>query len=439
MTSVLQAAGNHLAGGPSFHMTRGTIPSVATLGVRSLREDYCKPQSRSGIPRNLKVIEERLTSGEFGDVASVERQAHPRFQFLFQSGELLPPSVFLMALELGPFETINGQQLYFDPEVLILRDNLVMAYKPLTTKIRQLHAKEVLELPRNLLNTFAKAWNAWESAWLRNREVHAVEALQPLAKAILSLEPLLNSAKKEKLLPWPRVQHQKAVTVKCLEGFVHDFGELASVVLPSIKREMDHDPRVLLLMDHILSLRGETPPGSVLDGLSAAPDVAFPEYQRPGPVTTTTTLNNSHQTIPLKDPTKGVSLDAYAFKLLGTSVGDAVACGRLHAASGNGQAGRAKILKGPGLQMTAECLAQHTNLLVPGPKTTDIAQKAVTHAAELVAAFENLKDVLLSMKSTLEHIDPSLDKDEVFVGILVRFERAYRRAKRLYLEPDNLA
>ncbi len=35
------------------------------------------------------------------------------------------------------------------------------------------------------------------------------------------------------------------------------------------------------------------------------------------------------------------------------------------------------------------------------------------HAAELLTAFECVKDVLLSLKSTLEYIDPALDKDEV--------------------------
>ena len=57
----------------------------------------------------------------------------------------------------------------------------------------------------------------------------------------------------ERLLPWPRVQHQKAqthwgklrlqfqatgatsqaVTLKCLEGFINSFSELAANVLPS--------------------------------------------------------------------------------------------------------------------------------------------------------------------------------------------------------------
>ncbi|CAE8638454.1 unnamed protein product, partial [Polarella glacialis] len=312
----------------------------------------------------------------------------------------------------------------------------VMAYKPLVIKIRKLNSKEVSDLPQGLMLHFAKAWWSWETTWLRNREVHAVEALQPLAKAILSLEPLLNSAHKEKLLPWPRVQHQKAVTLKCLEGFVASFGELAASVLPSMSRELDHDPRLLLLMDHVLCLRGEKPTTSVLDGLSAAPEVAFPDHQPNGP---SANAPSDSQTKQLKDQTRGVSLDAYAFRLLGSSVGDAVASGRLHALSGTGMAGRAKLLGGPGLPETAASLAANTNMFVTGPRDSAMARKALGHAAELLAAFENLKDVLLSLKSTLELIDPCLDKDEDFMAILTRFERAFKRAKRLFLEPDNLA
>merc|ERR1712096_545577 len=141
-------------------------------------------------------------------MGSQERTTLPRFRHLFEShnaggeGEAvtmppLPANVFLMALELQPFETINGKALPYDGEVLVLRDNLVATYKPLVNKIRQLHSKEIDCLPQNLLARFGKAWHFWEGAWLRNREAHAVEALQPLVGAILSLEPLLLSVEKE--------------------------------------------------------------------------------------------------------------------------------------------------------------------------------------------------------------------------------------------------
>merc|ERR1719336_2333669 len=154
-----------------------------------------------------------------------------------------------------------------------------MAYKPLAAKLRQLHTKEIDGVNPRLIANFAAAWNAFESSWLRNREVHAVQALQPLSKAILSLEGLLHSLDKERLLPWPRVQHQKTITLKCLEGFMHALAHVASSVLPSLSRELDHDPRLLLLMDHVLSLRGERSVTTCLEGASATPRVMFPDHQ----------------------------------------------------------------------------------------------------------------------------------------------------------------
>jgi len=291
--------------------------------------------------------------------------------------------------------------------------------------------KEIDTLPGRIVLNFTRAWTAWESAWLRNREVHAVEALQPLAKAILSLEPLLLSHDKEKLLPWPRVQHQKAVTLKCLEGFVHSLAELAACVLPSLQRELAHDTRLLLLMDHVLSLSGDTTVNSCLAGLSSTPEVTFPDHQARGSPTSPTALKDMQ--MPGQQGGTGVGLDSYAFKLLGASVGDAKSASKQRRqlmdlmAGGATQVGNGAAAKlGGGPKM-------------PIIKESQLHRKSQVHAAELLTAFECVKDVLLSLKSTLEYIDPALDKDEVFVGHLQRFERAFKRAKRLFLEPDNLA
>uniref|UniRef100_A0A7S2L351 Uncharacterized protein n=1 Tax=Zooxanthella nutricula TaxID=1333877 RepID=A0A7S2L351_9DINO len=374
-------------------------------------------------------------------VASEERLACPRFAHLFAGGELMPHQVFIAALELGTAETLNGQHLPFDDEVLLLRDELVVAYKPLVGKIRQMRSKEIEDVPPKPVANFARAWTAFESAWLRNREVHAVHALQPLAKAILSLEPLLLSVEKERLLPWPRVKHQKVVTLKALEGFIHSLAELSATVLPSLCRELNHDPKLLLLMDHVLSLRGERSMSSCLDGASATPEVTFPDHhvlkndmaRSASPALTASGLAG--------EPGKGLALDAYAFRLLGASVGDAVASGKLKATSGNGQAGRAKLamsgtaletaqLRGPGISHETAA---------GGAKETDISKRSAAIAEELLLAFENIKDLLLSLKSTLEHVDAALDRDQTFVAMLRNFERSFKRAKKLFLEPDNLA
>jgi len=411
---ALVAAGNMMTGGP------GQSPyNMATLGIRSLREEYMRPMHRSDIPRNLKLIEEHVGIDSHGaePVASAERLDMPRFQYLFKGGELLPPAVFIAALEMGNTEMLNGRQMPFDADVLILRDNLVAAYKPAVTCCRRLQTKEIDSLPPRIVLNFTRAWTAWESAWLRNREVHAVEALQPLAKAILSLEPLLLSHEKERLLPWPRVQHQKVITLKCLEGFVHSFAELAASVLPSLSRELAHDTRLLLLMDHVLSLNGNTTVQSCLSGLSSTPEVVFPDHQGRVAPSSPTASRDMQQT-----SSKGLALDTYAFKLLGASVGDASAAAKQREQMKAGKTGN---------------LGGGASMLVV--KESGLHRKSQVHAAELLTAFECVKDVLLSLKSTLEYIDPALDKDEVFVGHLVRFERAFKRSKRLFLEPDNLA
>jgi len=406
---------------------------MATLGIRSLREEYMRPMHRSDIPRNLKFIEEHIGVDMYTSepVASAERLDLPRFQYLFKGGELLPPAVFIAALEMGNTEMLNGKQMGFDTDVLILRDNLVAAYKPAVACCRRLLTKEIDSLPARIVLNFTRAWTAWESAWLRNREVHAVEALQPLAKAILSLEPLLLSHDKERLLPWPRVQHQKAVTLKCLEGFVHSLAELASCVLPSLQRELAHDTRLLLLMDHVLSLSGDTTVNSCLAGLSSTPEVSFPDHQARGSPPSPAALKDMQLTG--QQGGMGMGLDTYAFKLLGASTGDAKSAAKQRQqimglmANGATQAGTGATARmGGGPKM-------------PIIKESQLHIKSQVHAAELLTAFECVKDVLLSLKSTLEYIDPALDKDEVFVGHRQRFERAFKRAKRLFLEPDNLA
>lgn len=410
------------------------VANLALLGVRALREDYLKPAARGDLARNLRAIEERFcrSPSQLGAIMVEERNEYPRFHHYFAGGEKFPQQVFLAALELQPSETLNGQVFPFDSDVMLLRDHLVMTYKPLVQKCRLVFSKELDDLPMSLVGNLAAAWHAFESVWLRNKEQHAVQALQPLAKAILSLEPLLLSLRKERLLPWPRVQHQKAVTVKTLEGFMNSLADLAAAVLPTFSREMHHDPKLLLLMDHVLSLRGERNITSCLDGASATPEVSFPDHQVQG--------------VEMQDPLvvsqqRGISLDAYAFRLLGASVGDAVAAGKLKVTDGNGQAGRAKLAMTGSVVETASLRGRGINheTAAGGTKETNISKRSAVHAEELLCAFEAIKDTLLSLKSTLEHVDAALDRDEAFVDLLKRFERAYHRSKRLFLEPDNLA
>eukprot|EP00811_Abedinium_folium_P034086 NODE_6999_length_1618_cov_4.753856.p1 GENE.NODE_6999_length_1618_cov_4.753856~~NODE_6999_length_1618_cov_4.753856.p1 ORF type:complete len:440 (-),score=135.45 NODE_6999_length_1618_cov_4.753856:297-1586(-) len=428
---ALHVAGNVLVAGnmPERKLYANSKP---TLGLRSLREEFLQAEHRKVIARNLQHIEQRAIELQRDERPELAARRLPRFQHLYAGGEWLPPAIFIAALELGPTEKLCGRALAYDADVLVFRDDLVAAYKPLVWKIRQLISKEISELPARLVLDMTGAWDVWEAAWLRNREVHAVEALQPLARAILSLEPLLLSCHKERLQPWPRVQHQQVVTLRCLEGFMHALGDLAANVLPSPQRELDRDPRLLMLMDHVLQLRGSMPVESCLAGLSKTPGVAFPGLQPPGsspPMPPTST-----KSLPLKGELKGMTLDAYAFRLLGASVGDALAQRAVTNGGNPNSPGAARS------QSTGATMGRRTPASPPlMPTESVLSQNAVSHAIELLASFEDVKDLLLSLKSTLEYVDPRLERDEQLGRRLCRFERAYRRAKRLFLEPDNLA
>merc|ERR1712232_833054 len=129
---------------------------------------------------------------------------------------------------------------------------------------------------------------------------------------------------------------------------------------------------------------------------------------------------------------RGVPVDMYAFQLLGHSVGDAVAAGKVSAIEGRPPAAVSKD-------------ARIESKTKPFSTGKDAIQEegmhvaAASHAMELLVAFEGIKDLLLSLKSTLEYIDPGLDQDQAFVSQLLRFQKAFRKSKRLLLEPDNLA
>lgn len=412
-----------------------TFSTKATLGLRSLREEYSRPQHRKDIPRNLGLIQERAAHLSMDVAGWEEARKLPRFKHLFNSFDELPPAVFTAALELTSTETLNGRSLPYDTDVLVLRDNLVAAYKPLVWRIRQLLSNDIDELPAHLVAELVSAWKSWECAWLRNREVHAVEALQPLAKAILALEPMLLSHHKEQLLPWPRVQHQKVVTLRCLEGFMHALGDLAANVLPSPQRELDRDPRLMMLMDHVLSLHGAEQVESCISGLSKTPGVFFPAQQ----------LNGSVPPLLAPMPKKGIgacqqndakdmTLDAYAFRLLGASVGDSLAAQQQTLTPSPNNPKRGGVGRFCNLDSPHKIVSNASSV-----GESILSQQAAMHAVELLAAFEDVKDLLISLKSTLEYIDPALDHDEKLTFRLRRFERAYRKAKRLFFEPDNLA
>merc|ERR1712187_241738 len=175
---------------------------------------------------------------------------------------------------------------------------------------------------------------------------------------------------------------------------VHSFSDLTGTVLPSLRRELDPDPRLFLLMDHVLMLRGDRSLDSCLQGLASTPDVNFPNYHGGAPQKDSTTSAVEAQTAGARG--QSIQLDQYAFKLLGASVGASVA------------AGKVQILPGRP-PMDAVHSATPPKGATPGAsgvpflelKDIDLNKKAASHALELLHAFESVKDMLLSLKSTL--------------------------------------
>merc|ERR1719269_482193 len=177
------------------------------------------------------------------------------------------------ALQLEKTETVNGQSLSFDEEVLTARDKLVFAYKPVYERLREIASKELDKLPERPLRTFCTAYADFEDLWLTHKEIHATEALQPLACAILALGPLVESREKEKLLPMPRLQHQRVVTLRALEGFSKALGDLSAYVLSSLQRELSPDPRLLVLLEYVVAQSQEPNAATYfLSGISATPE-----------------------------------------------------------------------------------------------------------------------------------------------------------------------
>ncbi|CAD7961350.1 unnamed protein product [Amoebophrya sp. A120] len=249
---------------------------AAQMSTRALRAEFLQTGHKESLPDFLRILEENL--GETNPPAPPHRTEFVRFsQGLFSHGELLPSQVFVAALEMANDEKLNGQGMEFSKTCLLARDDFVLAWKPLLPKIRMFIAKETTSIPGDLARNFIDAWFTWENIWLTEREDHAVEALQPLAKAILSLGPFLESRRKEKLHPHPRVLAQREISYRSLIGFLQSLSVLSTQCLSSLSREPAPDPRLFLLMDYLLAKSNHPPPEGTfcVQGMAETPDIHF--------------------------------------------------------------------------------------------------------------------------------------------------------------------
>ncbi|CAD7961439.1 unnamed protein product [Amoebophrya sp. A25] len=251
----------------------------AHASTRALRSEFLQPGHKEGLPDFLRIIEEYATTRiENCPQPPPHRKTAVRFAHeLFAHGELLPSGVFIAALQMANSEKLNGVNMDFSQACLLARDDFVLAWKPLLPKLRMLIAKEAQEIPEHLIRTFISTWFTWEGIWLNDKEDHAVEALQPLAKTILSLSPFLESRKKERLHPYPRVLAQRQISYRALIGFIQSLSALSTQCLSSLSREPAPDPRLFLLMDYLLQKSGQAAADGTfcVEGMSETPDIYF--------------------------------------------------------------------------------------------------------------------------------------------------------------------
>lgn len=362
--------------------------AAVQVGTRTVRNEFLLKPHQDSLPSTLRKFEEQIREQHLVVEEAKERHVLKRIN-VFENAGLFVVDVMVEGFSLNKTEVVNGMTLTFDDEVLHSRDQLVLAYKPLFEEYRKLCTREVAELSDRLLRRFAAEYAKFEDLWLTHKEIHAVEALQPLANAILTLEPLMTSMEKEKLLPWPRVQHQKVVTLRGLEGYSKALIDLSSYVLSSLNRELSHDPRLLMLLEYICTQSGDPEAKDFfLFGLSGTPEVAFPESTAGAAAS----LGGSAGT---KQGGSGIGLEAYSFRMLGQLV---------H--------------KGQGM--------------------SSAQSKALSLAKAVLRAFDDVKEFLLSVKPQLECIDANLDRNADLITYLTRYEATVRKARRLLMEPGNL-
>jgi hypothetical protein len=370
---------------------------MVLVGTRTLRAEYLVKAHKENLPGYLGTIEKQVDQQQLEVVTGEGRLSAKRFAKVFEKASMFSAEVMVEGLQLGKTETVNGQALTFDEELLVARDKLVFAYKPVHEKLRELASKELEIIPARLLVNFCKAYAQFEDVYLVHKEIHAVEALQPLAVCILSLDPLVESREKEGRLAWPRVQHQRTVTLRALEGYCKALGDLSAYVLSSLQRELSPDPRLLMLLEYVHAQSQEPNAQTYfLSGISATPEVAYPDAGTSGSSSMAQGLASFKNKEKGDAAKSGMALQAYSFRLLGPLT---------------------PVQTGPVTQAQA---------------------RALHHAKAVLQAFDDVKNYLLSLKTKLEYIDPHLDRNAELHTVLSAYESSFKKAKRLFLEPGNL-
>ncbi|CDJ40552.1 hypothetical protein, conserved [Eimeria tenella] len=186
-----------------------------------------------------------------------------RFSDLHVDGRLLPLSVFIAALELPPFEQLQRRKFHFTPELVRLRNEVIKEYLRIKQAIvLQPRCASEAAIKCSALgltdagsnnglsdrvtaanrfwwesklcqrSSLVTRWEAFERRWLQEKDGHAVIALQPLVGAVSAAQAILQSCKKQLVLPEPSASMQRMCTYRALQAFCSSISTLSRELLP---------------------------------------------------------------------------------------------------------------------------------------------------------------------------------------------------------------
>ncbi|KAF4669938.1 hypothetical protein FOZ61_002499 [Perkinsus olseni] len=376
-----------------------------------------------------------------------------RFKALFSENapdqpRLLVPDVLRAAIAMEDSEVINGLVQSRDPQLLLLRNRLLVKYNEVRGPLAAYVSGNTSKIAVKCISEMWQAWVEFEKTWLYEEESHIVASFQPLVDVLLAVEPFLRSRGRERVLPHPRSEKQKVNSVMMLEAICSALPRLTAVLVPAVDRCLIFDPVLLLLAEHVQGrLRGTITPADQ-DEIRLAHtiaeeccDVAVAPLDRP--MSTGSVWSQSGQPAfiakalccsPLMSPqdsrlvTSLAGLSQADFTQLRSAGVDLIGCCRKRSALEEYALKAVGHIASRGTQGKRGSLAQ----------SSVGAHRADNLTAGLLRRFDQLLDVLLSMKSTLEHIPTDLSTHPRLPAAVVAFNTAYKRAARLYMEPDNL-
>ncbi|KAF4703136.1 hypothetical protein FOZ62_004040 [Perkinsus olseni] len=254
------------------------MPSASTPAAPTLPAGLsCLALRRElGESKHLDSLEESLINLERYVIDHVPLETSPaftgrdsiplRFKALFpengpDQSRLLVPDVLRAAIAMEDSEVINGLVQSREPQLLLLRNRLLLAYNEVRRPLAAYLSGNATKIAVKCISEMWQAWVEFEKAWLYEEESHVVASFQPLVDVLLAVDPFLRSRERERVLPAPRTEKQKVNSVVMLEAICSALPRLTAVLVPAVDRCLFFDPVLLLLAEHVQGrLRGTISP-----------------------------------------------------------------------------------------------------------------------------------------------------------------------------------